>query len=596
MVVRAHGLGVAAAFVVAALAGCTSGSSGDSAPAIGSIPSQVTPGGMALSLDLSTYVSDSDGDPLTFTVTSGGGSFSGSTYSHMFDTLGSYTVGFAVSDGKKTRSGSFDVTVNTANLAVVTSGDDLELLDTDTHAFLPLTATGGVTEQLVATLPTGEVIYRRTVATSRLFVFDPSTRQSHVLGDSIDYDTVYAGKTSAGDVVFTRAAAATPTDTDLYLWRRETGTIKQISAVAGSPDGNAMVSSGDLVFYQRGTPSDVYVYDPATDQSTAVANGSTAEVLRGTVADGSVVLSRIGGGGEQDLFHYDPNAGLVEIGADLSSTVQAQSKTFAGSTSDGKVVFEAAGASTDLYVWSPSTGTTRTIANSSVDETLAAVTPIDEIVYTVATTSTDDDLYVYTWSDDTSRLISPADSVSDSYQGATSVGDVVFVRATATGDDLWYYDTSASTAHPVAETGPDDYSLDAILENDRVVFTRSGSSGGVFVVTLAPAPTATAVGGAGATFAGETSGGDFVVQTVVSAQTDLVLWDESATAVVTISDTTGDDTFGAGTSTGGVLFSRITSGKTTSDLFLWDPVAGETQLTDSSEDHGVSAVYAADNS
>ncbi len=96
-------------------------------------------------------------------------------------------------------------------------------------------------------------------------------------------------------------------------------------------------------------------------------------------------------------------------------------------------------------------------------------------------------------------------------------------------------------------------------------------------------------------FGGETSDGDFVVQTLVSAQNDLVLWDESATAVVTISSTTGDDSFASKTNTTGkVLFLRQTAGKTTTDLFVWDQTDLTTvQLTTTTQNHTVPAVFAA---
>ena len=61
---------------------------------------------------LSTYVSDEESGALAYIVTSGGGSIAAATYTHTFDTLGTYTVKFTVFDfeGKDTL-GSFQVTV-----------------------------------------------------------------------------------------------------------------------------------------------------------------------------------------------------------------------------------------------------------------------------------------------------------------------------------------------------------------------------------------------------------------------------------------------------------------------------------------------------
>ena len=102
----------------------------------------------------------------------------------------------------------------------------------------------------------------------------------------------------------------------------------------GKADGNPKVNSANLVFYERASsPPDVYYYDPKADQSFAVATGATAEKVVGVLADGAAMISRIGSGGEVDLFHYKVSSGLVEVGADLGTTIQGQTKTFRGATS-----------------------------------------------------------------------------------------------------------------------------------------------------------------------------------------------------------------------------------------------------------------------
>jgi len=114
------GLGVLALVVLALVpAGCGS-NSGDAAPRLTTIPQQQAPGaGAMFALDLSAFASDPEGGPLSYVVLDGGGSFNGSTYENTFDTMGTYTVTFAVGDGTKATVGTFVVVVDMANFAVV---------------------------------------------------------------------------------------------------------------------------------------------------------------------------------------------------------------------------------------------------------------------------------------------------------------------------------------------------------------------------------------------------------------------------------------------------------------------------------------------
>src|SRR5262245_37441365 len=84
-------------------AACGGGSSvSNAAPRFTEVPLQSTAGGTLFTIDLANYIADREGATLTYAVTSGGGSFAGSSYSNTFDTMGEFTVGFTVSDGMKT--------------------------------------------------------------------------------------------------------------------------------------------------------------------------------------------------------------------------------------------------------------------------------------------------------------------------------------------------------------------------------------------------------------------------------------------------------------------------------------------------------------
>lgn len=580
------------------LSSCGSGV-GNAAPRFSFIPNQTIDSGKELSVDLTSYVSDRENQTLTFSVVSGGGSFTGSVYKHTFDTLGTYTVTVQATDSQgKSSTATFTVVVPKATLAVVQEGDDLKLLDTGTKKFLTVALASGFTDTFKAALARGHVVYERTQGgKKRLFVYDPSTRKTTTLGDSADYDTTYAAKTSDDRVVYVKQHSAS--DTDLFVWNAVTGLVRTISAGVGQHDRNPFVNSADLVFYERGVngQADVYYYDPTADTSTAVSTDANDEEIQGVTSDGAVVFTRVGGGGEKDLYWFKLGTGLVQIGSDLSATVQGQTKTYKGATTDGKVVFEVnAGTHQDLYMWDSATGTSRAIATTGVSETFAAVTPTNEVVYNVAASGTNNDLRIYTWSTNTDRAIS-TDGANDVYKGALSNGDVVFLRESGTGDDLYFYDTSASSTNALATAGADDYVFNKVLTNDKVVYTRNGASGGVYVIDTATLSVKTA-GGPNSVYQGEATGGDFVVQTVVNSQKDLVLWDESAGAVVTISNATGDDAFSAALANGDVLFTRTPSGQSNKELFHWEAATSTTtQLTTATTlDHSVVATYDADNS
>lgn len=427
------------------LASCGSGV-GNAGPRIATVPAMSTGGGGAVfSVSLAGFVTDPEGDPLTYAVLSGGGAFVGPTYSNMFDTLGTYTVQFMVADNKgKTATGTFTVTVNTANLAVVPEGDNLLLLDSDTEQLVTVTSSTGFTDTFRATLTKGHVIYQRTNGSQRLFVFDPNTRLTATLGNSPASDAVYITQTADHRVVFTRAATATPADTDLFIWNSLNGLISPISAAGGVADGNPFVTSTSLVYYQTGTPSDVYRFDPTTNASTLVASGATAETLNAVLPNDGVVYSRVGGGGELDLFYYTIAGGEVEVGADLGATILGQTKTYRGTTSSSQVVFEVTGATDlDIYIWDPAIGASTTVlATAALDDNVAAITALDEVVISTEATPTDNDLRIYTHGGAPAVRVVSATGDNEVLEGSLGNGNLVYRVEAGGGDELHQYDTS----------------------------------------------------------------------------------------------------------------------------------------------------------
>lgn len=559
------------------LGACTGGGNGSSAPRLTTIPQQQVSSGATLSLDLSTYVTDREGGPMTYEVVSGGGSFTVSTYSNVFDTLGDYTVAFRVTDpSMRVVDGTFTVRVATANLAVVrvdTSG--LEVLDTDTQEFVTVT-TNSPTPSLATTLARGQVVYHLDAGgNNQLWLFNTFLRSNTRIGANLDGSVTYRAKTSDGKLVFTAGSAS---DTDLYLYNPATTLVREVSAVAGQMDGNAMVNSADLVFYERGNggQADVYYYDPSTDTSTAVATGATDERLMAVLPNGAVVLSRVGGGGETDLWYFRTGTGLVEIGSDLSATIQAQTKTFRGNTSTSMVVFEVTSAlSLDLCMWNPATGASRTILASGVDDRFVAVTALDDVVYKQVTSGSNDDLFTYRWSSNASTTVA-ATADDEDYVGKLTNGDVIWQRL-ASGLDLFHFHQGSGTSTTIESAGADSFTFKAVLANDKVVYRQDAAVPLLRLYDSVGASSSTVATGSAVEYSGEATGGDFVYRQTVTSQTDLFLWDESAAAVVTVSNTAGNDVF-QGFASNKVLFTRDIDGA--DELFVFNlATVMETRLT-----------------
>jgi hypothetical protein len=233
------------------------------------------------------------------------------------------------------------------------------------------------------------------------------------------------------------------------------------------------------------------------------------------------------------------------------------------------------------------------IAGTGVDETFVGVNAAGQVLYRVAASPTNGDLRLWDTSTNTDVAVS-TDAANDVFNGFRSDGDVIFTRETGTGDDLLVFDTATSTATALAAASADDYVFGKVLGNGRVAYTLLGAGGGVFVIDPPTLAVDTVSAVAGATFAGEGESGDAIARVPVGAQSDLVLWDASAAAVVTISSDPGADEFQGAAAGGGILFTRVAAGQTAKELFLWSPAtATAAQLTAAGIDHAVAALFSA---
>jgi hypothetical protein len=465
------------------VASCTD-PSGEPSPRISTIPTQTSAGGSTFTFDVSSYVTTSADS--SYAVTSGGGTFSTgqSVYSNTFDTLGTYTVQFTVRNNRdQVTASSFQVKVTSSEIVAFKSGDGVWLYDVNTGHIgsSAILSDDGRSKSYKAALSDGSLIYE--VATSGgtdLWLYDPNVPELTVLGESSN-DELYEAKTST-DIVLYRTGASTGYELYSYDKLREytvgiTSGIGTTNDTRG--DDDPFVNSSDVVLFETQLnqgQKDVYKWDLSRGIAEAVANEATNEEVVATLSDGSFVISRLGSGGETDLYRWSVAHGLVEVGSDLdTSTPFTESKTYAGASSAGNVIFTTSdGSDTDIYVWLAATGQTLQIANTANNE---------------------------------------------AYCGVLSNGDVIY-QTTASGNvTLTRYDLSDGSNDNFTNTGNATTAFHKVLTTDTVIFL---SSTGNLYSWKDGVEAALTFSGSGEAFVAETSGGDFVVAT--DSGRDLELW------------------------------------------------------------------------
>lgn len=524
---------------------------GAAAPRISPIPQQYSAGGTAFTLDMSSYVVSAA--PSTYVVTGGGGSFTGSVYSHSFDTLGTYTVEFQVTDFRnQKKSGSFQVKVTSSELAYVKIGQGFKIYDTKTgHLSGQLIHDDGRSKNLKTVLSDGAFVLEVEQSGNKdLWLYDPNVPSLTVLAETAK-DDVYQAKTS-GNLVFYRSGSAN--EYALYSYDKLRDFTRGVTSGIGSgndtrSENHPTINSKDWVLFEASLnqgPADIWSWDISKSKAAMVSDASVAESVVASLADGSFILTRIGAGGETDLYKWSRSGGFVEIGADLdTATAFTESKTYAGASSNGDVVFTTTdGTDTDLYVWKASTGQTKSISKTANDE---------------------------------------------QFCGIQSDGDVVY-QITAGGNvSLYLYDLSAeSSTIAFAGTGHADSSFKKVLSDDKIVF--AATAGDLKIMAETGLGAAVDVGaGSGEQFQGQTSGGDFVVS-VGAGSADLYLWDASAGNVVAIATAGTSNTYGGFTSDARILF--VNYDGSNYDLNIWDPTGNTTTaiIEDSASSISVAAV------
>ncbi|MFQ5504514.1 MAG: hypothetical protein ACE5F1_06910 [Planctomycetota bacterium] len=569
---------------------CNDSVGGAKAPRISTVPAQSVSGGSTFTLDLSTYVTDGT-LTATYAVVSGGGSFAGSVYSQAFPTIGSYTVKFKVTDFRGEHSeASFTVKVTSAELGVVKVGSGVSLYDAGTGNFAEAFQADGQGKTYKTALADGSLVFEfSSTGQTDIHLYNPGDDDRiPVAYDSLKSER-YVLKTSTDRILFERGASPERT---LHLFDPlNKGVVQVTSGLAGPRDErDAKITTGDIIYFESAGSSggDIYYYDVAKAMTGAVSTDSGDEDLVAVLPNDAIVYRRQSGTGGYALHYHKKGFGTAEVGNGLGSAYDNLSRVYKGVTSDSRVVFEttSTAGNTDLHIWNPSDLVTTTIASSASDETYRGVTGSARVVYAVEVSATDHDLFVFNPADGTSdELLTSAEL--ENFNASLGNGDIIFTTSDGSDLDLYLYDESVGSSAAIASTATSEV-FDKLLADGNFVYTVGGSVHHYDTGTATDTSVTTAAGTEA--FAGETSGGGFVIKLTTGGQDDLYRWTGSNPATAVSTDA-GTDTFGAATSAGKVLFTRVASGTTTANVFVFDPSDSSTaQLTSNTVNDSVLAV------
>ncbi len=559
-------------------------------PAVDAIPAQQASTGQQLELDLTHYVDNPSEQSLTWVVTNGPGSIDNGLYTGVFNEVGAGHVSFRVSDSQgNSAEGEFMVAALYGYMAIVQSGNGLEVLDGGSAAVLPLQSGASVPLVYRELLPDGSLLYERMGGSSvDLFRYDH--QEIVQIGESNGLNTVYDNHTPDGKVFFEQG---TSSETGLYLWDPSSQTAQLVASRPGMHNRNAFVHPPNVAYFEYGNngQADLHYWEIGNNHTATAYSSPYPESIHAILPDGGIVFSTTGAGGQEELRYLRMGYGVFTIGGDLPPVVQEQDMRFVTTTSQGLVVFETGAASRDVWMWSSGGLTTKAVASTGSDERFVAITEDDLVVYSVAKAPGNHDLKIYNYSTEQSAdvAVGPENEV---FELALTDSDVVFAVESVNGRSLHRFDASSNTVDVIAESAGDSYAVVAALTTDRLVYTGSGAAGGLF--TWDPASGESVfVGGPNATYAGQAHDGGFVMHVMQAGQADLALWDRVTGQVMTIAQTQQSEHFEAAFANGAVIFSAVVPPKTTSDLFQWR--AGvTTRLTDGSSSHSVVRVLRGD--
>ncbi len=475
-------------------------------------------------MDLGSYIADPDTADSTLTLTetsSWGGSFSGTTYTNTFDTMGTYKVTFTAADPDgHSSTGSFQVRLNKGVLFVYQVSSDLRYVDGGTGYVKDFSGNDGYSETWVGTLSDGKIVFKRTVGSQDdLYVYDPVTGELKTVAADPEETESYVGGTSYGAILYSKGDAGSR---DLYLYDPSTGQTTTVSDNS-LDDLDAHVGSGDDIYFERASSSgqkDIWHYDTGSGELKQVSGSTYDEGISRTLPNGNLVYWRLNVNGTKDLFYYTTSGNSYTICAG------SEEDAVAGNTSAGHVLYTKGGAG--LYVFNVSSMSSATIESSGTVDYKTSMGSGDYVIYELS-----GNLYAYRISTGTKTTI----HASAAYEGKLSDdGTLVY----SSSNDLFTYVLSSGTATNISGTSGTASSFDAVLSNDDIVFTESGAL--KYWDTSASTKVDVSTSDGTETYKGDMGGGKFCFATT-GGSGNLYIWDTEAGSGTTVSSDSAADTY-----------------------------------------------------
>lgn len=376
----------------------------------------------------------------------------------------------------------------------------------------------------------------------------------------------------------------------------ETGTVlnvlnaalanngRQFRAVAtngsGTVSSNAAVLTvnpapplANIVFERQygiqSSPSDLFLIKEDGTGEIALAATTDHETFLAIAPGGRVVYRRITG--TQTNF-YSVNADATGTLLLVSSVSSADFPIFNGITPSGWVIYrrDTATAGRDIYAVKADGTGIATLANTSGNEDVAAITPSGRIIYNVNA-----DLYSIN-ADGTGRVTLAASSDYEGFQGVTSTGQLILASCNVFGMCSHYSvnENDGAATLLATDTFADEYSLylGGITTTGQVVFRKSNvpawqagyqsdlyGNGTVPLATSADSEI----------YYGSTASGQVIYQKVTGGtQYDLSIVNADGSNTIALANsTTSNESFGAVAPDGRIIYGRCTIVDALCDLY-----------------------------
>jgi hypothetical protein len=429
--------------------------------------------------------------------------------------------------------------------------------------------------------PNLTAIPAQTATGGTTFTLDLANYVTDPEGSTIVYAVTSGGGSFAGSVyskmfpaLGTYEVKATATDAaNKSVDIRFTVTVTQTTLV--------VIQAGDnLVLLDDGSADTFTTIDPITGYTESFLEVTNAQGLPDTfkagLPRGGLVYQRTVSS-QKDLYVYDPSSRTTrQLGTD---PLQQTDEEYVAKTSKDHVIFTTGSASDrNLYIYNAVTGFTREIsAVPNQHDRNAFVTATDEVYYARGAGG-QADIYEYDIDTDGSTAIS-TNAANEAILAVLPNGGLVFSRVGGTNEtDIYYYQNGVGVVEVGADLGAtiqdETKTYNAFTNDSRVIFTHdAGSDTNIYVWNPSTLTTATVANSSdNETYRAVTANNKIVyTRSVGGTQDDPYLYDVAGATGAAMSTDAANEIFQAGTTLGDVVFLRENGGG--DGLYLWDDSA-----------------------